>query len=183
MIDAEHAGQLDPQSLAAQSVGVSVVDRGQLPLNVLLLNECQMSHLPYDATNDDISAFIDEWVTLLEAEDYDRAFAFTAHSAGSTLTPTSFRDHIKQQAAFHAQSFDETYGTLDPQCRVTLHGVPTHMTQVKDVDRWPKNTRGQVGEVWYNLNFDGFVTEYTALFEIVDDGSGLTIALLDIGVR
>jgi hypothetical protein len=142
-----------------------------------------MSHLSYDATNDAIIAFIDEWVTLLEAEDYDRAYAFTAHTAGNKLTPSSFRDHVKQQATLHSQCFDESYGTLDPQCRVTLHGMPTHMTQVKDVDRWPKNTRGQVGEVWYNLNFDGFVTEYTALFEILDDGSGLTIALIDIGVR
>ncbi len=123
-----------------------------------------MSHLPYDATNEDIIEFIDEWVTLLESENYDRAYAFIAHTTGNTLTPSSFRDHIKQQATLHSLCFDKSYGILDPQCRVTLHGVPTHMTQVKDVDRWPKNSRGQVGEVWYNLNFDGFVTEYTALF-------------------
>ena len=142
-----------------------------------------MSHLPYDATEDAIIAFIDEWVTLLEAEDYDRAFALTAHSAGTKMTASLFGDHIKLQAFLHSQDFDPAYGELNPKCRVTLHGVATHMTQVKDVDRWPKNARGQVGEIWYNLNFDGFVTEYTALFEILDDGDGLVIALGSIGVR
>ena len=125
-------------------------------------NEGRMPHLPHDAPDDALIAFIEEWVTLLEAEEYERAFAFTAHSAGCKLTPASFRDHVKLQAKLHSQCFDETYGTLDPQCRVTLRGAPTHMEQVKTVDRWPKNKRGQVGEVWYNLNFDGFVTEYTA---------------------
>ncbi len=142
-----------------------------------------MSHLPYDATDEAIIGFIDDWVTLLEAEDYEAAFAFTAHSVGNKLTATTFRDHIKQQAFFHSQSFDPAYGELNAQCRVTLHGVPTHMSQIKDLERWPKNVRGQVGEIWYNLNFDGFVTEYTALFEILDDGNGLTIALTDMGVR
>ena len=142
-----------------------------------------MAHLPYDATNDEIIAFVDEWVKLLEAEDYDRAFSYTAHAAGSKMTPSSFRDHIKLQASFHASCFDSAYGEINPLHRVTLHGTPTHMSQVKDVGRWPKNARGLVGEVWYNLNLDGFVTEYTALFDILDDGNGLTIALLDVGVR
>jgi hypothetical protein len=142
-----------------------------------------MAHLPYHSTDEAIIAFVDEWAALLEAENYERAFAFTAHAAGTKMTWPIFRDHIKLQASLHASCFDDAYGTLSPGYRVTLHGVTTHMTQVKDVERCPKNARGLVGEVWYNLNFDGFVTEYTALFDIQDEGDGLTIALLDIGVR
>lgn len=107
-----------------------------------------MAHLPYDATDEDILAFIDEWVKLLEAEDYDRAFVYTAHAAGTKLTPAKFRDHVKLQASLHASNFDSAYGEIKPPHRVTLKGIPTPMTQVKNVDRWPKNARGLVGEVW-----------------------------------
>jgi len=142
-----------------------------------------MAHFPYDVSNDDIVAFVDEWVKLLEAEDYDQAFRFTAHAKGSTLTPTSFRDHVLQQAELNASCFDDDYGELPSSHRVTLDGKPTPMAQVKEVERWATNARGLAGSVWYNLNFDGFASEYTALFDIVDDGNGLTLALVDIGVR
>lgn len=142
-----------------------------------------MSHLAYDADDAAIIAFVDQWVALLAAEEYDQAFAMTAHAAGSTMTPSGLRDLVKLHATNHATYFESAYGVLVPAYRVTPHGAPTHKTQRKDVDRWPKNARGTVGEVWYDLNFDGFVTDYTATFEIQDDGHGLTIALQDIGVH
>ncbi len=142
-----------------------------------------MSHLIYDATDDHIITFIDEWATLLEAEDYDRAFTFTAHVAGAKLTPALLHDLIKQHASNHATNFEDEYGVLDPKHRVTMQGTPTFKTQEKSVDRWPRNTRGTVGEIWYDLNFDGFATDYTATFEIQDSGQGLTIALIDISVH
>lgn len=142
-----------------------------------------MSHLPYDASDDAILAFVDEWAELLAAEDYEQAFAFTAHIRGCTLTPDAFGRHIKLQAQHHAAGWDGSFGVLDSKHRVTREGTPTHKSQVKDVTRWPKNARGQIGEIWYDLNFDGYATDYTATFEIHDDGEGLTIALIDIGVH
>ena len=138
-----------------------------------------MAHLPYDTTDDDIIAFVDEWVKLLVAEDFDRAFEFTAH--GAKMTRDIFRDHIRLQSSLHATGNSES----DPLPRLTLHGAatPSEVTQVKDVERWATNARGLAGSVWYNLNFDGRFTERTALFDIVDDGDGLTIVLVDIGVR
>ena len=142
-----------------------------------------MSHLPHDTTDDALLNFIDQWATLLEAEEYDRAFAFTEHVVGAKMTPSVLRELVKQHAHHQAATFDNAYGTLDSKRRVTLAGTPTYKTQEKSVDRWPKNARGTVGEIWYDLNFDGFVTDVTATFEIQDDGEGLTVALIDIGVH
>ena len=148
---------------------------------VLLSGELRMAHLPYAATNDDIIAFVDEWVKLLESEDYDRAFEFTDH--GPRMTLDIFREHVRLQSSLHALGYGQ--GESNPLPHVTLHGTatPTEVTQVKDVERWATNARGLAGSVWYNLNFDGFFSERTALFDIVDSGDGLTINLVDIGVR
>jgi hypothetical protein len=95
----------------------------------------------------------------------------------------TFRSHVEVMAQLHASAWEVQNDVLDPKYRVTLHGAPTHKTQVKWVERWPKNARGTVGEMWYDVNFDGFATDYTATFEIQVDGEGLTIALIDIGVH
>ncbi len=141
-----------------------------------------MAHLPYHATNDDIIAFADEWVKLLEGEDHDRAFTFTAH-AGRNMTRDVFCDHIRQQSSLHAIASGHDHSNALP--RVTLHGVatPTDATQVKEVERWNTNACGLAGSVWYNLNLVGFFPERTGLFDIVDCGDGLTISLVDICVR
>jgi len=49
-----------------------------------------MSHLPYDTTEDAVIDFVEEWVALLEAENYELAFDFTAHTAGAKWTPSLF---------------------------------------------------------------------------------------------
>ncbi len=141
-----------------------------------------MAHLPYDASDEEIVAFVDQWVKLLEADELDRAFEFTAH-AGSRMTIDIFRDHIRMQSSLHASGIGQNKS--DPLPQVTLHGTatPTVAMQVKDVDRWATNARGLAGSVWYNLNFDGLFSDRTALFDIVDTGDGLTMSLVDIGVR
>lgn len=78
-----------------------------------------MAHLPYNATDDDIIAFVDEWVKLLIAEDYDRAFAFTAH-AFSEMTVEMFRDHVRLQSSLHALGDGQDGSNQLP--RLTFHG-------------------------------------------------------------
>ncbi len=141
-----------------------------------------MAHLPYDATNDDIIAFVDEWVKLLVAEDYDRAFASTAH-AGTKMTLDIFRDHIRLQSSLQALGNGQDESDILPHLTLQGTATPPHDTQVKDVERWATNARGLAGSVWYNLNFDGLFSDRTALFDIIDNGDGLTISLVDIGVR
>ncbi len=129
-----------------------------------------MPHLPHDATDDDLIAFAERWVRLMESEDYDAAFAFTLHIPEMKWTPTLIRDVIK------------SYGDAAPDQRVTLLGTATDIMQRKEVDRWSKNAHGTVGEIWYDLNIDGVVSDLTATFVILDDHQGLNIALNDIHV-
>jgi hypothetical protein len=129
-----------------------------------------MKHLPHDATDQDLIAFADHWAALMEAEDYGAAFDFTAHIPEMKWTPELIRCVVK------------AYGDADPSQKVTLAGTPTDITQRKNIDRWPRNPHGAVGEIWYDLNIDGLASDLTATFVILDDPDGLIIALNDIHV-
>jgi len=106
----------------------------------------------------------------METEDYDAAFSFTEHIPDMEWTPALMRDVVK------------AYGDAEATQRVTLNGKPTDIAQRKNVDRWPKNEHGAVGEIWYDLNIDGVVSDLTATFVIFDADDGLNIALNDIHV-
>lgn len=131
---------------------------------------CRMKHLPHDATDQDLIAFADHWAALMEAEDYAAAFNFTAHLPEMKWTPELIRDVVK------------SYGAADPSQKVTLDGTPTDINQRKNIDRWPRNPHGAVGEIWYDLNIDGLASDLTATFVILDEPDGLKIALADIHV-
>lgn len=123
-----------------------------------------------DTTSDDeLIRFIDEWATLLEREDYEAAYKHTAHVLSMHWTPDLIREVIK------------AYGNADPNQKVTLQGKPTDVTQRKEVDRW-EGARDNFGEIWYDLNIDGKVSDLTATFELRRSGEGVTIHLNDIHV-
>ena len=115
-------------------------------------------------------AFADRWAKLMESEDYTAAFDFTAHIPEMKWTPSLVREVVK------------AYGDAQSTQMVTLHGKPNDITQRKEVDRWPKNAHGAVGEIWYDLNIDGLASDLTATFVILETIDGLTIALNDIHV-
>ena len=126
--------------------------------------------LPFDASDDDLIAYVDRWASLLEAEDYAAAFDMTEQNPEMKWTPSLMRHVVK------------AYGAADPGQRITLQGKPTDITQRKEVDRWPKNSRGEIGEIWYDLNIDGMVSDLTATFRILERDDGLVIELNDIHV-
>ncbi len=113
-----------------------------------------MKHLPHNSTDDELIAYADRWAALMESEDYVAAFGFTAHIPEMKWTPQLIREAVK------------AYGDADPSQKVTLHGKPTDITQRKNVDRWPKNSHGAVGELWYDLNIDGLASDLTATFVV-----------------
>lgn len=76
----------------------------------------------------------------------------------------------------------KSYGDAFPAQRVTLNGKPTDITQRKKVTRWPENRLKVIGQIWYDLNIDGFVSDLTATFWIVSTGNGLVLRLNDIHV-
>lgn len=129
-----------------------------------------MTPLPATVTDAELIAVIDRWAALLEREDYEAAFAATDHLPEMKWTPALIREVIK------------SYGDADPSQRVTVEGVPTDITQRKRVDRWPTNSHGYFGEIWYDLNIDGNASDLTATFELKWADGGVTVHLNDIHV-
>ena len=129
-----------------------------------------MKPLPASASDEDLIRFIDSWAALLEREDYSSAFAYTEHRLSGDWTPESIREAIKD------------YGQRRADQRVTLHGAPTDVEQRKQVTRSARLRDGYVGEIWYDLNIDGVVSDLTATFDLIADDEGLRIRLHDIHV-
>ena len=98
-----------------------------------------MTHLPITATDEELILFIDRWAELMEREDYEQAYAFTGHIPEMGWSAALMRDVVK------------AYGDREPEQKVTLHGAPTDITQRKSVTRWPRNDKGEIGEIWYDL--------------------------------
>lgn len=129
-----------------------------------------VSHLARDATDAEILLFIDQWICLMEAEDYEAAYAYTAHSPSMGWTPALIRQVVK--------SYDECLTTQ----RITLEGRATDVHQHKEVHRYPASRFGSIGYVWYDLNVDHVVSDLTATFDLQADGHGLMLVLNDIHV-
>jgi hypothetical protein len=127
--------------------------------------------LPETTTDAEFIEFADRWASLLEREDYEAAYAFTAHDPYHGWTAELIRRVIK------------SYGEARAGQRVTVSGVPTDVSQRKQVDRWePPNPAGEVGEIWYDLNIDGAASDLTATFRLVRVPGGLLVRLNDIHV-
>ena len=129
-----------------------------------------MTPLPSTATDHDLIAFVDRWAALLEKEAYAEAYQLTDHDPSMRWTPDLIRQVIK------------SYGKASPTQRVTLAGKPTDISQRKEVTRWPENRLKGIGDVWYDLNIDGFASDLTATFWILSTPPGLILRLNDIHV-
>jgi len=129
-----------------------------------------MTPLPITATDQELIAFVDRWASLLEKEAYSEAYRLTDHVTEMRWTPELIQRVIKR------------YGEALPTQRVTLAGKPTDITQRKEVARWPENRFKRIGEIWYDLNIDGFASDLTATFWIVSSPDGIVLRLNDIHV-
>lgn len=124
--------------------------------------------VPESAGDQELLGVVDRWVALLEREDYQAAYDFTAQRPEQGWTPQLIRDVIKD------------YGTADPAQRVTLAGRPSDVSQSKEVD-WFDG--GEIAaQIWYDLNIDGLVSDLTATFDVVRTADGLMVRLDDIHV-
>lgn len=129
-----------------------------------------MRPLHLHATDDELVQFVDGWARLMEAEDYDAAFAYTAHSPYMHWSAKLLREVVK------------AYDQARPMQRVTFDGLATDIIQRKDVNRYPDPRPGGIGYIWYDLNIDGVVSDLTATFDIQVDSGGLVVVLDDIHV-
>jgi hypothetical protein len=130
----------------------------------------KMKSLPKDISDDALIKLIDEWAGLMEAEDYDAAFQFTEQVPEMKWTPELYRKVIK------------SYGDCLSTQKVTVQGKPTDISQRKKVDRWEPNALSEVGEIWYDLNIDGFASDLTATFRICQTPEGIILRLNDVHV-
>lgn len=129
-----------------------------------------MKPLPHSTPDPELLSFIDGWAALMEQENYEAAFAYTDHSPEMGWSPALLREVVK------------AYGDARPHQKVTLAGVPSDVSQRKDVTRWEENRLGEIGEIWYDLNIDGVASDLTATFGIVHASEGLIVRLNDIHV-
>jgi hypothetical protein len=129
-----------------------------------------MKALPASASDDELIRFIDQWASLLEREDYAGAYAHTEHDPARQWTPELMRHVIKD------------YGDRRPNQRVTVIGAPSDVRQRKEVSRSANDGDGYVGEIWYDLNIDGAVSDLTATFDLVAEAGKLNVRLHDIHV-
>lgn len=127
------------------------------------------------ATNEEVLEFIDSWALLLEMEDYNAAFDLIKHSPEVGWTSQLIKEVIK------------AYGDGDSTQKVTLlnnglatdgRGVIEKAIQRKDVN-WYNETKG---DVWYDLNIDGYVSDLTATFWLEKKDKEMLITLNDIHV-
>lgn len=129
-----------------------------------------MQHLANGSSDREILAFVDRWAALLEREDYRAAFEFTDHVPASLWTPELIREVIK------------AYGEPGVDNRVTVEGRPTDIGQRKEVVRRRNEARRYIGYVWYDLNLNGFASDLTATFDLMETDQGLSVQLNDIHV-
>jgi hypothetical protein len=129
-----------------------------------------MKALSASASDDELIRFIDGWAALLEREDYAGAYAYTEQDPSREWTPELMRFAIKD------------YGARRPTQRVTVAGVPSDISQIKEVSRSANQGQGYVGEIWYDLNIDGVVSDLTATFDLIVEGGELKVRLHDIHV-
>ena len=106
----------------------------------------------------------------MESEDYEAAFLYTEHVSEMGWTPVLIREVVK------------AYGDAEPNQKVTFTGRPTDITQRKRVDRHEPNRFGYIGEIRYDLNIDGYVSDLTATFHLKNTSEGILIYLNDIHV-
>jgi hypothetical protein len=129
-----------------------------------------MKPLPLHISDNQLLDFIDEWVSLLEREDYEAAYHHTDHNQAMHWTPELIREVIK--------AYDE--GLSDQ--KVTLKGIATDITQHKEVNRSANSGKAYLGEIWYDLNINGKVSDLTATFDLRQTQEGIIVRLNDIHV-
>lgn len=138
--------------------------------------------LPETATNAAIISAVEDWLKLLEQEDYETAAAEIDSPPGGVWTGELLRHCVN----YHG------FGNRSDH-RVTLAGVSREQnirgrtfvkTQRKNVDRSDEPNDGdELHEVWYDLYVDGVLSDLTATFRLVRVPQGLMLRLYDIRVR
>lgn len=138
--------------------------------------------LPLAASDSDILMIVRRWCEKLVMEDYDAALSIVKHQA--YMTPALLRTLV------------ETYGSPDPpvegehRYKVTPlesaryrpgdepvnNPFPRHI-----VERNPDEVRAPI-EVWFDMPLDGYWSDLTAIFDVVQEDGMLVLMFDDLHV-
>ncbi len=129
-----------------------------------------MTPLPPTTTDQELIAFIDDWVRLLEAERYEEAFQWTNHRGDVGWSPELIREIIT------------AYVNNLPGQKVTLERTVIDIQQRKEVTRFAETSDGQIGYIWYDLNINSVTSDLTATFDIIETELGFILELDEIHV-
>lgn len=110
-----------------------------------------------------------EWVALMASERYVDAYQFTSHDQNG-WTAETMGEVVK------------AYGEQDPDQKITVEAASTDVRQRIEVDFYDEANGNRVGSLWYDLGINGFTSDLTATFTILDDGLSLWLQLDDIHV-
>jgi hypothetical protein len=141
--------------------------------------------LPINSTDETIVEFIDQWVALLAEEKHDEALNYLEAEPGWTA------ELIKEIITDYKES---------PEGRVTIFNNGTSIdgkgkiyssVQRKEVE-WYSEKRNveeaigwfdeNRGDIWYDLNINGLVSDLTATFDMEKRGDKIHVILHDIHV-
>jgi hypothetical protein len=124
------------------------------------------------ASAEEIIGLIDQWVSLLEQERYDEAYAL--FDAEPTWSAELIREIIKA----YGDEEDNRVTLFNNGTAVDGAGKVAAAKQRKEVD-WVDESRG---DVWYDLNLNGLVSDLTATFNLEKRGGRVHVILQDIHV-
>lgn len=135
-----------------------------------------MRKIPNNSSEQEILKFVEEWVTLLAQGKYKEAYEFTAQDPYYQWTPESIEKIIAGYGLYELMPNGVIYRVTDPK---TCSGKAGY----RMIDGYMKRQKGEmVREVWYSLPLNGFWSDLTATFRIINDGSDIYLELNDIHV-
>ncbi|MBT3378971.1 MAG: hypothetical protein HN742_38180 [Lentisphaerae bacterium] len=140
-----------------------------------------MMMLPANATDERMLDLVRDWVDALVKEDYEAAFAMTAHDPYYKWTP------VLMQSVIHGYGLPEPRGD-GKVFRVTPMDSasgqrPRHEVEYFDEPRPVTDTdQSVVGEVWFDLPLNGEWSDLTATFQVRRSTNYTVLVLNEIHV-
>ena len=124
------------------------------------------------ASDEDIIRFIDQWVSLLAAEKYAEAGLYL------DTEPFGSVELIREIIKSYGDVTDNRVTLLNNGTALDGAGNIGAARQRKEVS-WVDETSG---DVWYDLNINGLVSDLTATFELKRQSGQIHVTLQDIHV-
>ena len=122
-----------------------------------------------DATDADILRAVEEWLRLLEDEEYERAAEAVNLPGQAPWTPELLTKVVKR------------YNRANPATRITSSGESASRRLRREV-QWFDDDDATAGFVWFDLYVDHRQSDLTATFDILRAGDRLNLSLIDIHV-